>query len=58
MKKYIPLISVLALAACASGGSGPDDRFRVSSSSRYFAVGTDAAKSNEQITSMDSEIIV
>lgn len=58
MKKYVSLLSILALTACAVGGSGPDDRFRVSSSSRYFAVGTDAAKSNEQITSMDSEIIV
>lgn len=57
MKKYVALVSVLALTACASSG-GPDDRFRVSSSSRYFAVGTDAVKSNEQITSMDSEIIV
>lgn len=44
--------------ACASGSGGPDDRFRVSSSSRYFAVGTDAVKSNANITSMDSEIIV
>lgn len=58
MKKYVSLVSVLALAACASSGSGPDERFRVASSSRYFAVGEDAVESNKKITSMDSEIIV
>ena len=58
MKNYVSLVSVLALTACATSGSGPDDRFRAASSSRYFAVGTDAAKSNEKVTSMDSEIIV
>lgn len=58
MKNYVYLMMVLGLAACASGGEGPDSRFRVSSSSQYFAVATDAAKSNKNVTSMDSEIIV
>ena len=58
MKNYVSLVSILALTACATSGSGPDDRFRAASSSRYFAVGEDAAKSNQKVTSMDSEIIV
>lgn len=58
MKKYIPLISVLALAACASGGSGPDDRFRVASSSKYVYASDAAVKSNQELTSMASEVVI
>ena len=57
MKKYISLMSILALAACASGGS-PDGRFTVTSTSRYAYISGDAVQSNKNITSMDSEVIV
>ena len=57
MKKYLSLMSILALAACASGGS-PDGRFTVTSTSRYAFVTEDAVNSNKNVTSMDSEIII
>lgn len=58
MKKYVSLVSVLALAACASGSGGPDDRFRVSSSSKYMYATERAAESNQNITSMNSEVVI
>ena len=50
-------MSILALAACASGGS-PDGRFTVTSTSRYAYVSDEAAQNNKKVTSMDSEVIV
>ena len=57
MKKYISLMSILALAACASGGS-PDGRFTVTSTSRIPFVTEDAITSNQDVTSMDSAVVV
>lgn len=57
MKKYISLMSILALAACASGGS-PDGRFTVTSTSRIPFVTENAITSNQDVTSMDSAVVV
>ena len=57
MKKDISLMSILALAACASGGS-PDGRFTVTSTSRIPFVTENAITSNQDVTSMDSAVVV
>jgi len=58
MKNYVSLVSILALTACATSGSGPDDRFRVSSSSKYMYATETAVESNKAVTSMNSEIVI
>lgn len=58
MKNYVYLMMVLGLAACASGGEGPDSRFRVSSTSPYVFATERAAESNKALTSMNSEVVV
>ena len=58
MKKYVSLLSLLVLTACATGGNGPDERFRVASSSKFLYATEQAADSNKVITPMNSEVVV
>ena len=58
MKNYISLMAVLALVGCAGGSEGPDGRFRVSSSSKYVYATEKSVKSNQKLTSMNSEVVV
>lgn len=58
MNKYVSLMLVLGLAACATGGTGPDERFKVSSTSRYVFATEKAVKSNQELTSMNTEVVI